>query len=177
MTDCDTPRGRIAIKYEQEIAKRMATLWSLDVTMTGIGSDIDTAPIDALFSRNGVLVAVAEIKTRNLDIRSLHHFNSYLITWDKLRHGRFIGRLLHVPYLLIVGLTDADVWWKISDCDGAWIEHPIIKSTVTQKNINGGLRRRRNAFVSLNRMRVAPFVKDESALLDQTHTDRYEAKV
>ena len=153
MTDCDTPRGRIAIAHERQIAERTAQMLSLDVTLIGSGSATDTAAVDALFARNGRLVAVAEIKWRQNDMEQLRRWGSYLITWNKLRHGRMIGRLLHVPYLLIVGLADADVWWKISDADGAWLEHPRIESTITQRTINGGITCRPNAYISLERMR------------------------
>jgi hypothetical protein len=156
MTDCDTPRGRVAIGHEREIAERAALAWASDVTMTGEGESTDVAPVDALYARNGRLQAVAEIKWRgeSLDLAALQRLGSYLITYRKLRHGRVAGRLLHVPYLLIVGLADADVWWTISGADGTWREQPRVEATVTQQTINGGSIRRRNAYLSLDRMQM-----------------------
>jgi hypothetical protein len=158
MMDCDTPRGRVAIGYEREIAERAALVWASDVTMTGGGAATDVAPVDALFARHGRLEAVAEIKWRGggdiLSLAGLRQYGSYLITYRKLRHGRLAGRLLHVPYLLIVGLSDADVWWTISDADGAWREQPRVEWTVTQRTINGGVARRRNAYLALDNMQV-----------------------
>ena len=156
MTDCATPRGRIAIGHERAIAERAARAWASEVTMTGGGALTDVAPIDALFSRNGRLQGVAEIKWRgeSLDLAALRRLGSYLITYQKLRLGRGLGRRLRVPYFLIAGLADADVWWTISDADGVWREHPRVEWTVTQRSINGGSIRRRNGYLSLDRMRV-----------------------
>jgi hypothetical protein len=156
MTDCATPRGRIAVGHERDIAERAARAWASEVTMTGGGAATDVAPVDALFSRNGRLQAVAEIKWRgeSLDLAALQRLGSYLITYRKLRHGRLAGRLLHVPYLLLVGLADADVWWTISEADGTWREQPRVEWTVTQQTINGGSIRRRNGYLPLDHMQV-----------------------
>jgi len=146
----------VATAHERRIAREMAVRWNADVIMTGKGLDDDVSIVDALFSRHGTLTAVAEIKWRgeSLALDTLRHLQSYLITHRKLQRGRVVARLLHVPLILIVGLTDCTVWWLIADEDGRWCEHPEVRRTWTQKNINGGTALRWNAYVSLTQMHV-----------------------
>ena len=156
MTDCASPRGKVAILHEQRIAARMAHAWRAEVVMTGTGDAYDIAAVDAIFSRAGVICAVAEIKWRapSLTFTSLHRFGSYLITHRKLQRGRVAARLLRVPYLVVAGLADADVWWTVADLSGRWVENVHVAKTTTQRTINGGTVLRWNAYIPLTHMRA-----------------------
>ena len=155
-TDCATPKGQVAIGHERRLAHQMAARWNADVFFTGVGVETDTAVVDAAFSRHGVLMAVAEIKWRgeSLTLDTLRNLDSYLIKHRKLQRGLVVARLLHAPLVLIVGLADCTVWWKVAEADGSWCEHPHVARTRTQRSINGGTALRWNAYVSLSRMHV-----------------------
>jgi len=124
--------------------------------MTGNGNADDIASVDAIFSREGVICAVAEIKWRapSLTFSSLHRLNSYLITHRKLQRGRVAARLLRVPYIVVAGLADADVWWTVADLSGRWVEKVHVAKTTTQRTINGGRVLRWNAYIPLTHMRA-----------------------
>ena len=156
MTDCASPLGRVASWHERQIAARMARAWHAEVVMTGKGNPDDIAAVDAIFSREGVICAVAEIKWRapSLTFSSLHRLNSYLITHRKLQRGRVAARLLRVPYLVVAGLADADVWWTVADLSGRWVENVHVAKTTTQRTINGGTVLRWNAYIPLTHMRA-----------------------
>jgi hypothetical protein len=120
--------------------------------------------VDALFFRGERLGAVAEIKARALSLLDLRNFGSYLITYDKIERGRMVGVTLRVPYLVVVGLVDTVVYWRASDALGRWGISFEVDETETRATCNGGKAFRANAFLSLEKMRLLPYVDDEGAL-------------
>lgn len=154
MLDCLHGNGPAALERQHVIAAACARVWSCEVHASPTGP----AAIDALFSSGGVLTAVAEIKARDLSLRALQRMRpaGYLISLDKLRHGRTIAKALGVMFVVIVGL-DADgliVWWPISNGAGQWQTTFSTAYTETAATCNGGTARRLNAYLSLTDMHL-----------------------
>lgn len=79
-----------------------------------------TATLDAVYTRDGVLVAVAEAKTRvSYDYATIAGYGSYLVTEDKLDCLLATGKALAVPSFLLTELSDGvRLYWPIGDADG-----------------------------------------------------------
>lgn len=151
---CNTPVGRTWIERQREIGHKFAAAHDLIPVFT---PDRDHSPIDALFSHQrdpSTLVLIAEIKGRELTFQELGRFGSYLVTFEKLIEGRSIARSLRVPYVLIVGLTDRIIWWKVCSSAGEWLTNFSARHSTTQNDCNGGEAFRCNSYLGLERMRV-----------------------
>jgi hypothetical protein len=148
--DCTTPIGQAWIARQRAIVAYCSRAWQVDAASPADDSD---SVIDALFSRAGRLLAVGEVKARNLTIAELHAHGSYLVTFDKLVIARDVGARLRVPFVLIVGLVDAVVFWQVADPAGRWLVDMRINRTTTQATCNGGDAVRANAYLSLDDMR------------------------
>lgn len=157
MLDCLTPTGRAWIARQRATVDRCAREWDADAIIT---DDRSAAPVDALFSRGATLLAVAEVKTRTMTLAALRDRQSYLVTLEKLIEGRELARVLRVPYLLIVGLDDAVVYWTVSDGAGEWRVSFTMARTPTAATCNGGAALRANAYLRLDVMKVLkPFTE------------------
>jgi len=153
MLDCVTPRGQAFVVEQRAIAERLARVRGLDVVHL---ASAGAAPIDALFHRAQRLCAIGEVKARAMSYAGLVDFGSYLVTFDKLCHGRDLAARLEVEYVLVVGLLDAVVWWNVSDKRGRWLVEFVTRATETQATCNGGIAVRMNAYLSLDRMHCEP---------------------
>ena len=78
------------------------------------------ATLDAVYSRDGVLVAVAEAKTRiRYDYPKIAEYGSYLVTEDKLEVLCATGKALGVPSFLVTELSDGvRLYWPIGTAMG-----------------------------------------------------------
>src|SRR5215831_2035387 len=115
--DCNTPRGRAFIGRQNHVIDACCAAWQCDGART---PDTTDSPIDVLFYRAGELRAVAEVKTRDLTFEGLQRFGSYLVTLDKIEHGRRLAAELRTPYFFVVGLIDAIVYWRLASADRRW---------------------------------------------------------
>lgn len=79
-----------------------------------------TATLDAVYTRDGVLVAVAEAKTRvSYDYATIAGYGSYLVTEDKLDCLLATGKALGVPSFLLTELSDGvRLYWPVGDAAG-----------------------------------------------------------
>lgn len=143
--DCNTPTGRKFIASQDLVANRFAAKYGLSVIQTNSKSSAD---IDAFFAKNGELVAIAEIKSRNMSEFDLRRFGSYLITHDKILRGISLSNSLKTTFLLLVHLRldDKIVCWRVTDADGTSIAPFSVEATRTQETCNGGSVVRQNAF-------------------------------
>ena len=146
-----SPRGEQFLARQHVIVEACAQLW--DAATVHVASA--TCPVDALFTRRGVVFRVAEVKARDLTVRALRQHGSYLVTFDKLLDGRTMAARLGADYVLAVGLDDALVWWPIADAAGEWVARFTTARTTTAATCNGGLITRANAYLSLDDMRIA----------------------
>ena len=145
--DCLTARGRAFVAAQQATARRLAEVWGASLVETPEGT---AARVDALFARDNVLVGLAEIKVRSLTLARLEAFGDYLVTEDKLLAGAALSAALRVPFVLAVRLSDAIVWWRVTDATGRRVIQWQARETVTQASCNGGAALRRNAYLPLD---------------------------
>jgi hypothetical protein len=158
MLDSLTARGQTYIARQHAIVAACGRLWSADAVE--LSSDI--SPIDALYTRAGRLFRIAEVKAREMTLRELRQHGSYLVTFDKLVEGRALAARLGVEYVLVAGLTDAIVWWSVTDSAGEWRARLRTARTTTQATCNGGKVERANAYLVLDEMQVWPDGDDTS---------------
>jgi len=150
MLDSETEKGKQYIQNEKEVADAVCRKMKCSQILMARND----SQVDRLFYRNEQLVAIGEIKTRNLSLHKLQKLGSYLITHQKIKMGQAFSSLVGVPYFLFVKLLeDGDIYfWKICDKDGEFCIDYDVKTTATAANINGGYVERENAFLSLNYM-------------------------
>ena len=163
--DCNTPVGRAWIARQHQIVDVCKTIFRCEAVTTFDDGD---APVDVLFARRNTLIAVAEIKNRALTLAGLNGFGSYVVTLEKLLRGRAIAQVLRVPYVLVVGLTDAVVHWTVTDARGDWLIDFDVAHTATQATCNGGSAVRANAYLQLGAMKVHPLPETTPDAGDRT---------
>jgi hypothetical protein len=111
-----------------------------------------TAALDALFTRDGVVVAVAEAKTRvSYDYPAIERLGSYLVTADKLETLTRVGTALAVPAFLVTELSDGvRLYWHLTNKHGLrqlhWLEAP---SRTLSTSIGAETVVRMNAFLPI----------------------------
>ena len=151
MLDCTTKKGQQFLAHEDETARRVGIrLRCQPVKLGGLATTVDRA-----FVRDGKLVGLAEIKTREMSVQELRGFGSYLVTAKKLQDGMDLARARGVPYVLFVHLLhdDAIVHFTVSDATGRQIISWKTNNTVTQAGCNGGTAFRKNAYIPLKYMK------------------------
>ena len=74
-----------------------------------------------VFTVGNQLRAVAEIKKRKFDLARQHKYGSTLIEWSKYESGVNASLALGVPFVVIVELTDATMFWKVTDSTGSTV--------------------------------------------------------
>lgn len=119
-----------------------------------ITDDNRDADVDALFISDGTLVGIAEIKCRSMSLDQLRKYGDYLITESKLVRGEVVSTALRVPYMLIVQLSDATVFWRVTDRRGKRQITWETRETETQATCNGGKAVRMNAYLPLDDMKI-----------------------
>ena len=151
MLDCTTEKGQQFLAHEDETARRVG-IWlrCQPVKLGGLATTVDRA-----FVRDGKIVGLAEIKTRDMSVQELRGFGSYLVTAKKLQDGMDLARALGVPYVLFVRLLhdDAIVHFTVSDATGRQLISWKTNNTVTQAGCNGGTAFRKNAYIPLKYMK------------------------
>ena len=153
--DSETARGKKYIALQHHISNAVCAHWGC--INRADPADM-TAPYDALFYRDEVMIGVAEIKARNLSKHLLEDWGSYILTESKLDANIKLARSYEVPFTLIVYLRHSDtlVFWKITDADGQLLCRYTTKWTQTPETVNGGLIWRENAYIRLDNMKVLP---------------------
>ena len=152
MLDVNSPKGQESL--EQEL--RAVQLWNSHYTdFTYVHTPKDgPALVDAVIVDNDTnVVAVVEQKSRNMSLEQLQKWDmEWLITFDKIEAGRYVGNALGVPYIGFLYLIPDDllITQKISDKDGKWTCEFRTALTETQETINGGKIVRENAYIDLN---------------------------
>lgn len=151
--DCNTPAGKVYIDWQQNCLNRIEEAWKVECAYTD-GSE--AADVDAITFRDGKILGVMEIKSREMDLAQLRRFGSYLITFEKLLKLRAVSAALCVPGLVVVYLLKDQeiVFWKICDAAGNFLVPLECKVTETQATCNGGQAMRYNAYLSLKEMKT-----------------------
>lgn len=111
------------------------------------------ATLDAVYSRDGVLVAVAEAKTRGglYDFEKIVGFGSYLVTDEKLRALLEASRSFGVPSYLLTELSDGvRLYWPIGSPRGEPVTGwTVAASRTLATSVGPETVVRRNAYLPL----------------------------
>jgi hypothetical protein len=152
MLDSKTPKGVPYIESEEIVAKAVCEKMRCDQ----LHMASDDTHVDRLLFRGQDLVAVAEIKSREMSMDELENFGSYLISKSKLDVGHSLAALMGVPYMLFVRLIKDDVivFWKVCDEYGKTLINFTVENTRTKANVNGGSVVRENAYIQLDGMKT-----------------------
>lgn len=151
MLDVNSLKGQESLEHEL----RAVQLWNSHYTdFTYVHTPKDgPALVDAVIVDNDTnVVAVVEQKSRNMSLEQLQNWNmEWLITFDKIEAGRYVGNALGVPYIGFLYLIPDDllITQKISDKDGKWTCEFRTDTTETQETINGGKIVRLNAYIDV----------------------------
>ena len=151
--DCVSPRGLTYIERQTNCLCALERAWGVQMLAT---PNAEAADVDALAVREGKVVAVLEVKSREMGLDQLRRFGSYLITFDKLMKLRAVAAALCVPGLVVVSLLKDQrvVMWKICDAGGRMMVPLEGKVSQTQATCNGGSADRYNAYLSLDAMEI-----------------------
>lgn len=148
--DCNTVKGQGYIGHQQECLRRLETVMGVQMVCT---PETEAAAIDALAVRAGRVVAVLEVKSREMDLAQLNRFGSYLITFEKLLKIRTVAGALCVSGFVAVSLLKEKeptiVMWKVCDEQGNLVVSLEACVSQTQATCNGGQVDRYNAYLSM----------------------------
>ena len=146
--DCTTEAAAPFIEAQREVLDRIARRLGVQVIAT---DDTSSAAVDAVIEKDGVVVAVAEVKSRRMSLEDLQRFGTYLVTAEKLDELSRTARLLCAEGFIFVHLRVGDdvIYWRICDDLGAFAFAFERRQTKTQRTVNGGTASRVNAFLPL----------------------------
>ena len=152
--DCNTDRGRIATADQVDAVQAVLASRNPGTTFASTALDA-SAVVDGFFvTANGVIAALAEVKTRETDEKTFWiQFNGeWLVTEQKLIDIQTISRLLVVPSYGILYLKPSRVvlFKQFTDKFGDWKIVFRTEQTATQATCNGGVANRVNAFIKMH---------------------------
>lgn len=132
--DCITENGRRYIAHQHDCLRQFCERHSVQYVTT---DDEGSADVDAILYRSNV-VAVAEVKSRNMTHDQLRGFGSYLVSQSKLERLIAVARGLRSVGLLLVYLIPErrTVWWKVCDCYGIAAMDWRVERTETSRSCN-----------------------------------------
>jgi hypothetical protein len=150
--DINSERGQKSKKYENRAYEIIEKNKSGSIIETPKARD---AKIDAFFVRDGVILGACETKCRQLTWNELKSFGTWLITNKKIEDGKKISKKLSVKFYGVLYLIPEDnvYIWEITDKNGNTNFNYKIKRTKTQKTINGGTAKRKNAFLPVEKIK------------------------
>lgn len=156
--DCETERGKVFIGHQIKTQKILEDRGYMIISMSEKDSRSDVIIAKEI---EGVptITGVAEIKSREmagsvpLTREYMSKNGGYLITEEKIHHGKSLSFITSVPFFVIVNLLKENVIliWKVTDNNGEVILDYKSKATVTQATCNGGTAKRVNAFLPIEK--------------------------
>lgn len=148
--DINTPKGQESLKLERNVIDKIKERWkhrNIDIIETNKERE---SRIDNLIIREKELLAIAEVKCRNMTLKQMSDWgDSWLVTNQKLIDGSKVSELLAVPFLGFLYLVPEDIilYWKITDDTGKYLFDFDVKNSQTQTTCNGGQIIRENAYL------------------------------
>jgi len=138
-------------RIEKRLFEYLSENYDFEYTMTK-----HFAPLDGVLIKDNKIERIIEVKVRWMSLDELKQRGSYLISMDKLQHGRAVSRAFRVPFYILLYLVESDniVSIKMTRDDGEFITPFREEVTRTKENIYGGSVERLNAYVSLFRLEV-----------------------
>jgi hypothetical protein len=150
--DINSSRGQKSLVYEREMLDIIKNKFGLRIIETDKDKGVR---FDGLLCKGSIAVAMFESKCRNMSVPELEKYGSLIITNDKLEVCRKISKVFMVDlYVFCYCLKDKKVVaWKVAT-DGTYNYDICVKSTQTQKSINGGSAVRKNSFLPWSEAKV-----------------------
>ena len=151
--DILTPRGQQYVEHERRVIERMRSYFTdCAIYHTPINAP---ASLDIIVTRNGRLVAVAEIKCRNNSLDEFNRFGSLILTWTKVQALVDVATALYVPgFVVLYSIPDDEVLIANAVYRDGTIAPGIVKEhTVTQRTCNGGEVTRLNGYLPIDMFR------------------------
>ncbi len=156
MLDINTPKGQESLKCEKYVIDLIKNKW-INYQINIIETDKKKeSRIDNLIIKENKLIALAEIKCRNMTLIEMNYWgNTWLVTNQKIIDGATISKLLAVPFYGFLYLQPEDkiLGWKITNEKGMYLFDFDIKKTKTQATCNGGEIYRDNAYLPISKAR------------------------
>lgn len=152
--DINTPKGKVAAVYQRTALEVLESATGYGFSMT---ADDDSADIDAILTKDGFAVAVAEVKSRDMTLSQLERFgNEWLVTFTKIIAGSQMASMLRVPFVGILYLIPEQkvMTIRIADENGETCVPFRVDRTITQKTINGGRVSRVNAYIDMKNAKI-----------------------
>jgi hypothetical protein len=148
--DINTPKGQESLRYEKIMLEKIAEKRNVQIVETDKKSD---AKCDGIIIKNNKIVGVFESKCRNMTQEQLFNFGSWLVTYDKIIHGKYLSEMLRVGFFgFLYLIPDNTIFmWHITDEKGRFKYDFESMETETQKTINGGTVIRKNSFLPLSK--------------------------
>jgi len=147
-----TPQGQIYAADQIEAARIVFLRGSARFVHTNLK---EKAIIDGVIVEDGIIVGVAEIKTRETTLSTLRTSfnNEWLITANKIDFLKTASILFDAPGYGILYLKPDKMCLmvKITDESGAICCDYCREETVTQATCNGGTATRVNAFINMSK--------------------------
>lgn len=116
-----------------------------------------TARIDALILRQNNLVALAEIKSRDLTYEEIKQLGgTWLVSNQKMQDGATLSSMLKAPFFAFVLLVPENKihYWKITNENGQFQFSFAVRRTKTQQSMEGGEANRPNAFIPFSESKL-----------------------
>lgn len=155
--DILTPRGQQTLEDEMQAAK----LWeSFNPKYKYISTPKDEAAyIDAVITDGWQMIAAVETKCRydmDLDKFDRERGGEWLITYDKLNNASQLAADLGLPLYGFLYIVPDKILLttKLANADGELCCRYRIEDTNTQQTVNGGMIRRRNAFIHMSDAKI-----------------------
>ena len=155
--DISTARGQISLADEQHVADWFNAKPGMKYIQTPKDKP---AKVDAILTRHGEIVGVAETKCRyNLTLEQFQRMfqNEWLITAEKVDTGIKLGEMLCVPLYGFLFLVDDDTL-LVQNLSTATMRRQV---TETQRTINGGTAIRENVYVDMKSSRISRGIKTD----------------
>ena len=149
--DIYTPKGKETLLQEEKMLSYISEKWkskNISIVQT---IKKEPADCDGFLIKDNQVIGLFESKCRNLSLKQINLFGSWLITFDKLEKCRQLSLALKIPFLGFLYLVTDDIvlMWKIAE-NGEYCFDFEVSDTKTQSNVNGGSIIRSNAYLSVN---------------------------
>jgi hypothetical protein len=147
--DINTPKGQQSLEQERILLDALRKKLQADIIETDKGID---AVVDAIIHKDGIIRGILECKCRDLSEEDLRRYDTWLITYRKIKEAAKISKALRTPfYGAVYCLKDNRVaLWKLTDDKGVWCFDFDVQDTRTRRTINGGSTVRANAFIPVS---------------------------
>lgn len=152
--DINTPLGKVAAENQRKAMDIFESATGYDYAMT---DDRDSADIDSIIMKDGFVVAVAEVKSRDMTMGQLEGFgNEWLMTFTKIISGSHVASMMRVPFFGFLFLVPEQkvLTIRITDKSGETCVPFRVDRTITQKTVNGGRVSRVNAYIDMRKAKI-----------------------